>query len=592
MLISILSVDLTADAQSSRRKRAAQVEEENILPEPSGEERASAALGALQRYLVKGDYKSAFPLVKVMADKGFLSYQVYLAGMYMNGQGTGKDPKQAAEWYQVAAQRGSKEAQARLGRMYFNGEGVPKDYKQALKWLEATAGNPKSALLLGRIYSDGLGTERNYARAIDAFKVADGRGTDTKIIIGILYSLGGFGVEKNFTQARKWLEASAAQKNALAQCALGFVYYEGGHGLEKDVEKAKQCIRVSKPILVKKAAEGNPAAQAWLGKINYLGLFQEKNYMVARKYFEASGDADSVYMLGVMQKKGQGGLKKDFKKAMELFQRADALGAFQAKVAIGELHYLGQGFCEAKKWFEKAAKNNDPVARYYLGCMHANGECMKQDLVRAKMFFQLAGPGLELAKATNEDCVGYLKHLNTDLLHLATVPAAAAASSSQQTPDSTTADTGTADGAAQRPNDGSASDTTAAAPPKPARDFKDVAGELESLVIEYYPRAKIARDDRSVHFEFKVKELKLPSTEKKILVPQAEGIVGDLAITPGRYAGPEYLPLQTNETYYVSLLMAPYSTPGDCHVLTRLFFPPNTSVDFVNRFKQVVNSFQ
>lgn len=115
---------------------------------------------------------------------------------------------------------------------------------------------------------------------------------------------------------------------------------------------------------------------------------------------------------------------------------------------------------------------------------------------------------------------------------------------------------------------------------------------LESLVIEYYPRAKVTRAEKSAHFEFKVKALKQPNSNKFILIPDTEGIVCDINIVAGRYGGPEYLPMQSNETYYVSLLMAPYSATSDKHMLTRMLFPPSTSVDFLNRFKQIVNRYQ
>jgi len=554
------------------------------MPEPSGEFRATKAFASMTEYLRKGNYRAAFPLVKVMADKGYPDYQALLAKLYMNGQGAPKSPKQAAEWYALAAKGGSREAQSNLGKMYFNGVGVPQDFKAARKWLELAANDGEALVLLGRIYSDGLGTDRDYSKAIDAFRRADERGTDTKIIIGILYSQGGFGVEKNFTQAKKWLEMAANQKNALAQCALGFVYFEGGHGLKKDLDKAKKCINAAKPVLEKKAATGNPAALTWLGRLSYLGMFQPRDFARARKYFEASADGDSLHMLGVMAKKGQGGLKKDNKKAMELFRRADASGSFPAKVSIGELYYLGQGvpknLCEAKKWFEQGGKNEDPVARFYLGMMYAKGECCKQDMQRAQALLQQAKPALELALATNEDCANYLKILNADYADLSTMSVVAAAPVQPVEPE-----------APKVPEVKPVTPAQPVTPSQPARDFKAVSTAIEALVLEYYPRAKIVKTDKSVHFEFRVKSLILPS-RKQSLVPESEGIVGDLNIKPGRYDGTEILPYQTNETYYVSLLMAPYSEPGDCHMLTKMLFPPSTAVEFVKGFKQIVNSYQ
>lgn len=550
-------------------------------------DRATAALASMQSYLQKGNFRAAFPLVKIMAEKGYPNYQVYVGKMYLNGQGTKPDAKKAAEWFAAAVKGGNKEGASWLGKLYFKGQGVPRDFKAARKFLEYGPADGEAAVCLGRIYSDGLDTDRDYNKAIDAFKLADSKGTDTKIIIGILYSLGGFGVEKNFTQAKKWLEMAANQKNALAQCALGFVYYEGGHGLQKNLEKAKQCISKAKPVLEKKAATGNPAALTWLGRISYIGMFQNRDYTRARKYFEASGDADSLHQLGLMSKKGQGGLKKDYKKAMELFRKADAAGSYPAKVSIGELYYLGQGvqknLCEAKKWFDQGSKNEDAIARYYLGRMYANGECVKVDMNRAGAYMQLAKPALELALATNEDCAGYLKTLNAEFPKLAEMGATPPQPVSEPTPPVEVA-VKTAEVKQEPP--------VVQPPPKNPLDFAGVTKELEALVSEFYPRAKIVKTDKSIHFEYKVKSLKLPSSIKQITVPDSEGVLGDLTVTPGQYAGNELVPFQSNETYYVSLLMAPYSEPTESHLLTKLLFPPSSPADFVTRFKAIVNRFQ
>lgn len=616
-LTSLIAIILTAMVLSPNRSLAQSNFEQDLMV--GGQ--TSAGFAQLQKYLRKNDYRNAFPLVKVMAEAGYPNYQHYLGKMYLNGEGTPKNPKKAFEWFSAAAKKSYKPAEFQLGKMYFNGTGVPQDFKIARRWLEVSAPEVGEAgILLGRIYSDGLGTDRDYSKAIDAFEMADARGADAKIIIGILYSTGGYGVEKNFSQAKKWLELAAAQKNALAQCALGFVYYEGGHGLKQDLEKAKQCIKLAKPVLMQKAAAGNPAALTWLGRISYLGLFQNRDYTYARRCFEGSGDADSLYMLAVMQRKGQGGIKKDYKKALELFKRADAGGSFPAKVSIGEMYYMGQGapknLCTAKKWFDQAGRNDDPVARYYLGIMYANGECAKKDVRRAKMFFELAEPGLELAKATNEDCVGYLKHLSTDLQYLSSLPAdltradaatkeAISASSStgagSRTPAATTPLSSTPGGSATTGSaamatppaavEGTAGGATTAAP-KTVRDFPAVATALESLVVEYFPRTKVTKSKTSVHLEFKAKQLKVPGTEKLMAVPESDGIVCDITLVPGRYESPDLLPMQTNETYYVSLLMAPYSPSQDSHLLARILFPPNTSAELINRYKQLINSFQ
>src|SRR5258708_39672739 len=55
--------------------------------------------------------------------------------MYLDGQGTAKDPKQAMRWLSTAASKGQYEAQAVLGAMLFRGQSVPRDTARGLMWL-------------------------------------------------------------------------------------------------------------------------------------------------------------------------------------------------------------------------------------------------------------------------------------------------------------------------------------------------------------------------------------------------------------------------------------------------------------------------
>ena len=55
--------------------------------------------------------------------------------MYLDGQGTAKDPKQARRWLFAAASKGQYEAQAVFGAMLFSGQSAPRDAARGLMWL-------------------------------------------------------------------------------------------------------------------------------------------------------------------------------------------------------------------------------------------------------------------------------------------------------------------------------------------------------------------------------------------------------------------------------------------------------------------------
>src|SRR3990170_2456211 len=87
----------------------------------------------------RGDYATAFRLMKPLAGKGDAKAQHNLGVMYDKGQGVPQNYTEAVKWYRRAAEQGLPEAQFNLGSMYYNGQGVPQDYILAHMWLNLAA---------------------------------------------------------------------------------------------------------------------------------------------------------------------------------------------------------------------------------------------------------------------------------------------------------------------------------------------------------------------------------------------------------------------------------------------------------------------
>ena len=87
-----------------------------------------------------GDYDKAFATLRALAEGANHGYsQYYLGMMYLQGQGTEQDDKQAAQWFRRAAENHIPQAQYRLGLLYLRGKGVPKDYEYAYAWFRTSA---------------------------------------------------------------------------------------------------------------------------------------------------------------------------------------------------------------------------------------------------------------------------------------------------------------------------------------------------------------------------------------------------------------------------------------------------------------------
>jgi TPR repeat protein len=115
----------------------------------------------------RGDYASAFRLMKPLAEKGDAKAQHNLGVMYDYGRGTPQDYTKALKWYRSAADHGIPEAQHNLGLMYYQGQGVPQNYSEAAKWYRRAAeqGMADSQVNLGLMYYRGQGVPRNYVLA-------------------------------------------------------------------------------------------------------------------------------------------------------------------------------------------------------------------------------------------------------------------------------------------------------------------------------------------------------------------------------------------------------------------------------------------
>lgn len=73
------------------------------------------------------------------AEKGDLTSQAALAGIYDFGISVQIDSAKAAYWHLRAAKQGDAASQLRVGEMYEKGEGVMQDYVEAYKWFNIAA---------------------------------------------------------------------------------------------------------------------------------------------------------------------------------------------------------------------------------------------------------------------------------------------------------------------------------------------------------------------------------------------------------------------------------------------------------------------
>jgi TPR repeat protein len=283
---------------------------------------------------VNGDFATALPLLRDLAQQGDARSQTRLGLMYRDGRGVARDPVESVAWFRKAAEQGYAAGQTNLGLMYSQGQGVPRDDAEATTWYRKAA-EQKYAWgqnNLGNMYARGRGVERDDAEAVQWYRKAAEQGfAIAQDNLGVMYR-DGRGVNQDFVAAVDWFRKGAENGNAEAQNNLGFMY-EHGRGLAKDdTEAAKQYQKA--------AVQGNA-----LGQCN----------------------------LGNMYRDGRGGLPQDDQRAVEWYRKSALQGYAAAQTSLGLMYATGRGVpkseSEAAQWYGKAAEQGDATARTLLNSM-------------------------------------------------------------------------------------------------------------------------------------------------------------------------------------------------------------------------------
>ena len=180
---------------------------------------------------------------KYLSDSAALGYvkaQYHLGMKYFQGEMFNQDLKQARHWFKKATEQGYVKAQYQLALMLQKGEGGSRNESQAIKLLKLASenglGEAQHALAVNYLQNPEF---QNIDRAIFWLqKSVKQENADAKRDLGFLY-FDGSGVEKNFQQAVELLEAPAKQGNPLSQYLLGVIFSSGGYGIEKQTQKSR-----------------------------------------------------------------------------------------------------------------------------------------------------------------------------------------------------------------------------------------------------------------------------------------------------------------------------------------------------------------
>ena len=181
----------------------------------------------------------------------------------------------------------------------------------------------------------------------------------------------------DFDAAFSLMQTEAQKGNGFAMHDLGKMYLSG-LGCEKDEEQAQAWFTKAYHAFIAKEASSKKKdyLQYRIGKLYAFGYGVEQDYGQAAKWYEKVVSEDNpfaAYALGSLYRRGQG-VEQNDEKAYELYcmaaehsEKPNAYAAYE----LGRMCRDGIGTAvnlrQAKRYFEKAAKLDNPDALYGLG---------------------------------------------------------------------------------------------------------------------------------------------------------------------------------------------------------------------------------
>lgn len=198
-------------------------------------------------------------------------------------------------------------------------------------------------------------------------------------------------MKKDPGQAFSLYKKAAGKGHLGAQYMLG-VCHQHGIGTAQDKAKAVAAYRTG-------ADRGDAACQYGLGMLFCNGEDEEVRYAVScLEQAAKQGHRLAQYELASLYWCGRS-VKKDRRRAMELYRHSAEQGYGLSMCALGEAYLEEQDYAQAVLWLEKAVEKKEPKVYYLLGNCYENGYGVERDVRRACEFYSLAGNDAQARKA-------------------------------------------------------------------------------------------------------------------------------------------------------------------------------------------------
>lgn len=352
----LLLSDIHANARAARDKLEFLVKKED----PRGMALLASLLLAGDAPGFSRDWKTAVPLLKRSAERGFSEGQALLGFLHASGLASPFIPKDsgiALVYWTVAAEGGSNLAKVALAYRYHTGTDVPEDCEKAAAYYRDVASDvvysahrklkvspddeSRNGMALIRPPTPRAMTMADRKRLVENmeprprgeaneiiqyYKHAAERGdSSAQVMIGNLYYHGAANMPQNLPRARQLFERAARAGHNGAHAHMGFMDLEAGKN-----DSAVTHLRIA-------ASAGEKLGLHGMGYVTWYGIGVQRDEALAAIYFSKAAEAEhpeAMYNLGLMYTNGNG-VKESPEEAFRYFQQAARYGHLQSNFIMG-----------------------------------------------------------------------------------------------------------------------------------------------------------------------------------------------------------------------------------------------------------------
>ena len=267
-----------------------------------------------------------------------------------------------------------------LGRCHHKGEGTIKDPIKALEIYQKAIkmGNTNAMYNSAIIYEKRDGVQKNLNKAIELYEMAASFGHYRAMNnLAIIYKTGdeSFGVKKNFSRAIQLYEQAIQ---------LGSFYFYLFYFIFIYFYYFYLFLFILFILFILKGYVNSLYNLAIIYKSGDEKEGIKKDVKKAIELYEKAcekGDSNSMYNLAIIYKKGEEGVEKDLKRAMELYEKASQQGKAKAMHNLAVIYQRGEKKAGIKKnlikaieYYQKASLLDYPASIHNLSIIYKNGD--------------------------------------------------------------------------------------------------------------------------------------------------------------------------------------------------------------------------